>query len=259
MEPVRQSEVSDIESLRHYLEYRRQGLTKLYHYTNLEVLLLILRSGKLLLNNVRNLNDSLEQKRVARESADGYYVASFTYTARENVHYWAVYGRGDHFSVRVRFSSDSFQEPGALRFTDEGGNSITPLEVKLNDMIYCNPPSRRNTGCMWKHNGKYFKLSAGEREMSEEFPGFWKYDVWEHEKETRLFVRAAENRERIFLDLTDRMVSTMAVRYSPWLPDDIRPDITRMLKSAIREEYGIEKSDGFCRKSEIYNQIKMNG
>lgn len=251
---MKQTEVLNFDNLNDYLNERRLMWKGLYHYTGLETLIRILRSGRLLLNCTANLNDNMECKADSNFPDCKLYVGSLTYESREDVHYWAIYGRGDHFSLRIRFDPQTFSNPDSLEFIDDDGNDIAVRKTTVNDVIYCQP---KRTGYLWKHHNYGLSINASPEKMDEQFVGMWKYAVWEHEKETRILATAKTNAPRIYMKLTVGMLDSMSITFNPWLSEEVRPDIAKLLSSIFFERYGIKKSNLQFKRSSIYNQIKQ--
>ncbi len=252
---MKQSEVNSIAKLHSYLEYRQNHDGKIYHYTNLSNLIKIIKSGKLFLNNIKNVNDAME---FASAHNDNMYVASFTYQEKEAVHYWSVYGKGDPYSIRLSFDTQSICSNKQC-YHSLDGTVVPSLKCsKMSDVIYYNkrPKLSKDKRC-WKHNGQYFSLYNDEDSIRQQFPGLCKYDVWEHEKETRLLVISDIDEGGILLDIPQEFFQSVSVVFSPWIEEEIRVEFSELLTSLIQKNHGILKSKNLMRKSSIHNQIRI--
>ena len=185
------------------------------------------------------------------------YVASFTYTDTEAVHYWAVYGKRDPFSIRIAIDRNSIFRNSNI-FTDEINNPVLITNSKLSDVIYYRKrdPKSKDQRC-WKHNLNFFSLLDDEITIRNRFVGLCKYDIWEHEKETRLLVESNFELNSIYLKLPDEFFISMRIVFSPWIEETIREELSRLLQITIEEKYGIKKPKYQMRQSSIYNQIKI--
>jgi hypothetical protein len=128
----------------------------------------------------------------------------------------------------------------------------------MSDVIYYNKRSKlsKDRRC-WKHNGQYFSLYNDEASIRQELPGLCKYDVWEHEKETRLLVISDIDEGGILLDLLPDFFQSMTVVFSPWIEEEIRVEFSELLISLINKNYNILKNKNVMRKSSIHNQIRV--
>ncbi len=253
MERQRPRDVLTMDDLHSYLNARSGARCRIYHYTNYSTLIKILKSGMLLVNNINNVNDALE----ANGDADhNVFVASFTYEQKEAVHYWAVYGRNDPYSVRISFvcdeSQDHFME--GLHFTAQGA-PVQPISKRLSDVIYYSiTPSR---GRHWKHDNNYFSLDADIEAVKREFSGLCKYDIWEHEKETRLLVLTQERHDRIFATLPPAFFQSLEVVFSPWIDEEVQAELAVPVGNLLRERYGVSDMKGVIKTSSIHNLVRV--
>jgi hypothetical protein len=242
-----------MDDLHSYLNNRIDTRCRLYHYTNYSTLIKILKSGMLLVNNIKNVNDALEAD---GDAGHNVYVASFTYEQREAVHYWAVYGRNDPYSVRISFvcdeSQDHFME--GLRFTDQG-LPVEPLSKRLSDVIYySSTPSR---GRHWKHDYNYFSLDADIEAVKREFSGLCKYDIWEHEKETRLLVLRQQAHDRIFAALPSTFFASLEVVFSPWIDEEVQAELAVPVGNLLAERYGVKDMKSVIKTSSIHSLVRL--
>ena len=250
---MRQSEVNNIFGLKQYLQFRKNNDGKIYHYTNIGNLIKIINSGKLYLNNIKNVNDAME---CIVAQPFNMYVASFTYEDKEAVHYWSVYGKGDPYSLRVSVDTQSIAANQSYKTLQN--NDLTIQESVISDIIYYNGRKVKDKR-KWKHNGQYFSLFNDEDSIRKEFPGLCKYDVWEHEKETRLLVKTNLDENGIFLNLDNAFFASISVIFSPWIDDEVRVELSKMLITQLSKRQNVTKTLNNMRKSSIHNQIRIKG
>lgn len=81
---------------------------QLLHYTNSSVLQILLNSGTLKCNSLKNVNDKLERARKGLENlTDGFYISCFCHYQYEIVPFWFMYGGDvpDNEKVLLRFKN----------------------------------------------------------------------------------------------------------------------------------------------------------
>ena len=92
---------------------------ELLHYTNLDVLGIILRDKTLKLNSIKNLNDRLEQKRKGIERfTPNFYVSSFCHYPHEIVPFWFMYG-GNRNKEKILLRFKNFANTFENTFFDD--------------------------------------------------------------------------------------------------------------------------------------------
>lgn len=99
---------------------------KLYHYTTVETLALILKSKKIRFNSLENLDDLLENKTEEfNELGSYYFVSCFSNDNEESIPIWSMYSQNGQ-GVRLEFSKPLFDE--CFKIDDEIKGEV---EVKM--------------------------------------------------------------------------------------------------------------------------------
>ena len=188
---------------------------KYFHYTHLDALLSMLKSGRFNLTRADRLNDLKEFGRLALRSTS--YVASFGSSALENVAMWWMYGLNGkeddeaRIPIRLEFSGKALQQLTAKLacsvaqdkcgvgpvLRSDGSRVSSVRSVSLHDMLYQRAVAG-GTGKVGKHwNGavSWNGLVANDtrcrafENACEALPGLVKDAGWSYENETRLTIR----------------------------------------------------------------------
>lgn len=120
-----------------FLRLSGQSHKKLFHYTKLGSLEGLLRSRKLYLSRLSEMNDLLEYTNTP--NADRTYIACFSYGSCENMEMWRMYGGSPRESIRLEFQGrDVFNAIGEMKGHDiykvSGDNVCTNDKIELNDV-----------------------------------------------------------------------------------------------------------------------------
>ncbi len=248
------SDVKNIEDLITYIDYRTSNKRKrIYHYTSLNNLILILKNKKLLLNNLKNMNDRMEYKLSSKYTKENLYVASFTYYHIESIHYWVIYGKSSPYAVKVSFKTEDFIHPDDFTYEALDGKKIKLKSAELREMIYHNPKTDK-----WRNASNYFNnLEESEDVIRKRLRGLCKYNVWEHEKEIRLLASADERFEKIFVNLNEELFNSIQITFSPWLEDAVRVEFEDMLYNILLKHKfkSLPGKEELFKKSELSEQI----
>lgn len=102
---------------------------ELLHYTNLNVLNIILNQKTLLFNSLKNVNDKLEHRRKGIENiATNFFISSFCHCPYEIVPFWILYG-GNNNNQKLLLRFNNFANNFENTFEKDYG--ITPDGKKL--------------------------------------------------------------------------------------------------------------------------------
>lgn len=184
--------------VREFLRLAAKSHRTFYHYTSLEALVKMLEgeSGpSLRLSRLGGLNDLREKAGKASKLLARTYVASFTWTARESVAMWWMYGLqgnvipSERVPVRLALDGDAVRAAVAAVGVQEGQRG---WKAEMFDVLY--QFSERNPkglgSVTWNREVANEKRCPGRwfRDAAKAFPGFVKDGGWDYEGETRLSV-----------------------------------------------------------------------
>ena len=251
------------DEVRKFLELSGRNHRKYFHYTCLDALCGMLRSGQMWLTRADRLND-LKEYGCSKDRASC-YVASFGTSALENVAMWWMYGLGGNIDntaripVRLEFDGRAFQHcvsrlapvvsnhgsaKASLVSVDTNGNTVPNVQnVILHDMLYQRSNSRisektgkrRHGAVSW--NGMVaddIRCRAFEC-AADSLPGFVKGFGWSFENETRITVRLSRkghHPDRIAMPFEEALQSVRIVIGPTADAERIRENVLKTILNA---------------------------
>ena len=199
-------ELDSLDSVKAFLDLRAKKHSNYYHYTTINALQSMLQSKKLHLSQGKTMNDLLEIKKIASETWDRLYVASFSFSTNESAALWHIYGNPLNQAICIRFS------PSAIR------NVLAQLKASgqcqaVNTTQTYNIDYAKNVDVAYIQNNqtslRWNRATLSESSCHDlpsintksELVGYIKNIAWEYEQETRILVELKRNsREDKFPD-----------------------------------------------------------
>lgn len=234
------------------------------HYTSLDCLKKIAKSGKVLLTKCtsKNLDDWHEANRFGKKDIqDRLYFMSFSHGTAESVPFWKMYCQSDEtamcFSVLATAINrwvESIKQNPICSPVEKVNDKVEKLDQKLpivgvgfTDILYAGireGDSPHHNAVEW--NGLCRNVNNLDQKIGiEEASGVMKDYEWHFEKESRLYVILKEpiKQDQVSINLPEKFFRNAHVRLGPWLDKEsfgrakkeIRNACPDLTEDAIRE------------------------
>lgn len=187
-------------------------MEKIYHYTTIETLALILKYKTIRFSRLDTLND-LEEGHIKSSEIDVgklAYVSCWTENPQESIPLWKIYGK-DSMGVRIALEKDMFkdyewsverlQQNNPLGFPISGNGCVGKFKIPFGDMIakgtIMYPPAKIETFYFPIQYVKDIKPFVGDaalathdfvRSINHAMIGRYKNERWAFEEETRFIL-----------------------------------------------------------------------
>lgn len=260
------NEIGDFEELKSRIFGKNSGT--ICHYTSYESLVQILKNKSLRLTRYDLMNDYAEKQLSKAPDGDYRYIVSFTGTTKESVAMWALYGK--HSSLKLRLDipcGKLIESVNQSFFFDSKKEIIIPFNrtstipsdyrrknFSLSDVVYYD--KRRN---MFRLSGKTLKNIEVSPKNIDDLAGTIKYDAWEYEKEARLTVLLHRDNvdtnnsyTHIYTNLSDDLIKSMTVTYSPWIPDEVFYELKTSIDALAGTKLNHKRSSLLGEVAEIW-------
>lgn len=232
--------------------------TLLYHYTNLDSLLLILKNKQLLLNRLDRLNDLREKNYLTNNARDEndlchlytLFVASFSHTDNpndsESIPQWHMYTNGK-YGVRIGFKVEKNEKPIYQTIYDKDRTIVGVNECgNRTDVSRLAQPAYSKTA--WVASIKqtdiyYDSKEGGEFQIYIEHDGKQlintsvaaaiKHPAWSYENETRIIARLSAKEEisdtnilnYLLVPIRFNYLKELEIMFSPWMSEELQDSV----------------------------------
>ena len=227
-----------------------EKIEKLYHYTSIETLKLIIESKSLKFNRNDKMNDLIEHRR--NEFADfDYYITCFTHEDFESIPLWHIYAKRE--GVRITFPNKSLFK-NKIYFMHNGNKQYFSYEVRGGGI---EGPSYRNVfrvgdsiaeigkpmGTIVAYDDTLLELNHTEKHGAGSYHisvtnvyqlAAVKSKVWSYEIESRFFITSHgnfRNFDSLFVELDDDVFIDFEVVFNPFISFDEYNSITEYMRT----------------------------
>ncbi len=239
-----QMEFKDIrtaDTLREFLIEKGQGHQNYRHYSTLDGIYGMLKSGYIWLSRGDQMNDKQELTKGYFDDWNNIYIASFAFGKSENIAMWGIYGLPHNEAANISFPSKIFSKwvPSISAIYDPGDyyNEINQgFEIQLTDVVYAGG-KRGDNDQILRWNDKSIdidKTSGAERlkyiSSENSMTGFIKNFAWLYENEVRIRVKLNSPipQKKIAIRIPDDMFAVtgnsekVTITYGPWNQNGIK-------------------------------------
>lgn len=238
--------------VRDFLRLAAKSHRAFYHYSDLDALTGMLEGKNgpsLRLTRLEGLNDLREGGGKEQKALERTYVAAFTWTARESVAMWWMYGLKGNVDpavcvpVRLAFDGDAVRSAVAAVGRKEGQRG---WKAEMFDVLY--QFSERNPkglgSVTWNREVANEKRCPGRwfRDAAKAFPGFVKDGGWDYEGETRISIELPEAQGKHISIPFGGALKTVKVLVGP---GQARPVYLEMAKERLKK-WGIGVDTSVC-------------
>lgn len=224
------------------------------HYTSAENLVKMISGKKIRLTRIGNSNDSNEKKLCIK---DDLFSMSFSRNPSETVLGYALYG-GNGTPIRISFKYEKLRNyikylkkdrmNKTVEFCDVLYYQYYGKNVKTNNSDYflgVRPGESLDNNIISQifSSIKGFEYRPKLMKKARELSGKIKLSIWIDEQESRLLIQSNEKNEGnkspeyIYIDLTDDLLSSMEIRFAPWLDRNTINKAKCDIKSEIKKNY----------------------
>ena len=221
--------VSNAQELMTYLSSTDRDKDELHHYTTIDRLDKMIKSGYFIFSSSGNMNDQNEFNRHNNHHKD-IFAGCFSRDSDENIAMWGMYSIPWEIGVRISIPTKSLKKwirsNGVMEASDnyEIGNPIerASYTTKLINVCYVN---QTNTRLSWSDRRLYLrdKPELINWESNSELVEYIKDEAWRYEAEVRLLIATSDNlpRKRVAIPIDDEFVSTWKITLGPKFSDKI--------------------------------------
>lgn len=255
-----------------------------FHFTTMNALAQIVKTGKWRLSSAKKTNDLQElNEKGYKEKWKRIFAASFSHGDEDNMGMWKMYGcQEPDNQICIGFKSRAIKKwINAINFIDVNGHRLASNKrdteyardsqtalINFHDIIYAhgfqNTPEMR---ICWGNIIKDPTKFNGDPSQQPLLTGYIKNSAWEYEKETRLMVvlppailnQFPNNPDYIFISFPfDDLIGGMSFRFSPFSHTSelvLKENLKKELRDAKTDPSIIEKILSICRCSDFYGKI----
>ena len=237
-------EICTTENLKKYLSSSRilENDKYIYHYTNLEAALSIIKNGYWILFNPCNMNDKLEFSNYDEKDYENIFFTSFMSEQKESIAMWTMYAQPWDVGVKIAIESKAFkkwiQEIEVVYSADAKRKTVseeTTISVNkknkeksrllIHKVAYINSDDKKII--CGRANNKHLV----DKITNTELIGYIKDDAWEYEKELRLRfdVLTGQKYDAVAIKLTDDLISAIEIVKGPKFNGDLKEKIKEKL------------------------------
>lgn len=219
------TETVTVDEIVEFLQLSAKSHQKLFHYTRFTCLDGMLKTHKLYLSRLSEMNDLNEYTKTP--DANRIYLACFSYGSPENMAMWRMYGGSQDESIRLGFKANDVVasiggKDGHKIYKVNGDNSCSDKKIPLSNVemwSFHDVAYKYGDALCWNHNvvgiGRCRALQNvfGVRE----FAGYVKNFGWMSENEVRLMIKLRQpipGLKRIAVDFI-KPIKNMAVISGP--------------------------------------------
>ncbi len=242
------------EDIEDYIEGREYRHGEYCHYTTLENINKILKSGEIWISSVTNFNDKKEVS-LFTDNGKLYFASCWSTGVNENLPLWYLYAGMDGKGGRLRFTKANMKKIIEnseyilkKRNSDNGIKlDITPI---FKDIIYCSDSHDNQKIVDLKYNTMTnHKMPKSEFEKyKNKNIGLYKSIIWYYEKETRILIELNVYN----LDLDDRTKAYIKENANEYviamkIPNDILKKVRVECAPEISDYEELEKHESIKR------------
>ncbi len=232
--------ISDIQDLITYLkndaerfENTKYGDTRyMYHYTDINAAISILKNGFWYLGSPKYMNDKLEYGFGCENDWENLFFGSFMYNVPESIGMWSMYAQPWEQGVILKVPVADFKK--WKRAISKGTASVylanpktkektahllneSEFEVYINGVVYSNAKSK-----MTNESEKTYYRSRKNDILKNLLQnplllGYIKDNAWSYEQETRLTIKlnAGVKSEALSIKIPDEVIKQIGIVYGP--------------------------------------------
>lgn len=272
-------EIDSVEHLRAFLLERGKGHHNYRHYSTLDGIYGMLKSGYLWLSRGDQMNDRQELTKGDSREWEKIYIASFAFGKSENVAMWGIYGLPHNEAACISFPSYKFSKwiPGISAVFDPKKNYQKiecEFEIQLTDVVYIGGfRGAKDQVLKWNDNKLQvndlaniddFEYISGESQMT----GFIKNYAWSYENEVRIRIKVNTpiNNERIAIKIPEYFFEGLEneekvrITYGPWDKSARKEKKTVKFEDALRSDIciGFRYDQIEKKSSDFMNLVMLN-
>jgi hypothetical protein len=251
------------------LEINNENKNKAYihHYTNIDVVIKILRSRFWHLGNAKDMNDQLEYENGDAKKWKDIFFSSFMMEDKESIGMWSMYAqpweKGVKITIPSKIAIDWIEGVKEIHELSEKTYELTGQrvhtinnEIKLAAVAYCltrNSNDQNGDTIQWSTaSNEHFKYDKCKGRLS----GYIKDSAWSYEKEIRIRAEFDNllNFKRTAITIPDFVVDAMIFTPSPLFEGEIGDEVYLKTSRKIHTEDSLFKSrlniQTICQKCE---------
>lgn len=201
----------------------------IYHYTDVEAVIKILKKKKWYLGSPNNMNDRGESNYLSKVGAKNLFFASYLAEENESIAMWGMYSQPWEKGVAIRIPAEMMKKwisfkPDvyeAIPGTKDPGSIINDAAMQFHFIAYTNMYAGKS-GCHWICGDQKNDLLGGAS-TSLSLAGYVKDIVWEYEKELRLRVAVdpAKEYEAVLVDVPQEVLDSFEFISGPRFSENL--------------------------------------
>lgn len=265
-------EFKEVENIPQLLDFQKDRGTRhrnYYHYTNIDSIIKIIKSGYWHLTSGYSdkLNDQQEMQKGSFERWQRTYLGCFAYGDNENMAMWGLYGLPWEEAVLVSIPQKQMlawiQKDMTIYSAAYNGVGFeydiinhNSLGVELVDIVYISGyRGSENNKIHYQGNSIPIHNNYAFSEISEDkrITGFLKNNAWSYEQEVRIRVEL-ENKiksEKIAIKMPDELINSITITAGPYFKGNIK----KKIEDRILDEYKIKGKDSDFKDLVRYRSI----
>lgn len=222
---------------------RINNISVLHHYTSLNAVLGIIKSGYWVLQNPLKMNDALEIDHWEQDKLKKLFFISFMGEQDENIGMWSMYAQPWSNGVKVSIKKNALKkwvkslekiykaDPENYCVEQQEYIEITEMNrPRITAVAYttCDNLNEAQEKLSWSTKRNDYLHNIYQHQ---ELMGFIKNDAWLYEKEIRFRVDLDKEYPAIALKITDELLDGMTITAGPRFEGDLKEKIKQAVQS----------------------------